>query len=405
MVGPTIKLTDSTIQRLQAPLSGSAEVPDHIVVGLRLRVGRIRKTWLVRKRIGAKVKNHILGHYPGLGLRDARDAARKWLEGIENGGAVRRVVTFDVLAEEFIRDHAKPKIRTWREVEARMKNHVLPHWKGKRIDAITRQGVQALVDGIAVNTEIAANRALANIKTIFQFALRRGYLDINPADAVVRPGKENVRDRWLDEGEIKAFWQATGTLGYPYRHYLRVLLLTGQRRTEVASMKWADLDLDKGEWILQAADTKAARQHLVPLSPAAIKVLGDVPRLAGKDGKPSPYVFTTGQNYIQSHAKAKALVDARMTAILEKEGRTLAHWQLHDLRRTMASHSTRLGVSEEIVGKILNHAPAKGVTGRHYNIYSYAPEKKHALEAWAAEVMRLVGEAAPGNVVSMRGRK
>lgn len=398
MGNPTIKLTDSTLQRLQAPPSGGIEVPDHIVIGLRLRVGRRRKTWLVRKRVGAKVKNHVLGHYPYLGLRDARDAAREWLEGIENGGTARRVVTFDVLVDEFIRDHAKPKIKTWREVDARMKNHVYPHWRGKRIDTITRQGVQALVDGIATHTEIAANRTLTNLKTIFQFALRRGYLDINPADAVVKPGKETARDRWLDEGEIKAFWQATGTLGYPYRHYLRVLLLTGQRRTEVASMKWADMDIDKGEWILQAADTKAARQHLVPLAAPVIKVLGDVPRIADKEGKPLPYVFTTGRNYIQSHAKAKALVDARMTAILEKEGRTPAHWQLHDLRRSMATHTTRLGVSEEIVGKILNHAPAKSVTGRHYNIYSYALEKKYALDTWASEVMRLVGEQKEGRI-------
>ena len=397
--GNTIKLSDSVIQRLRPTDPKGEEYPDHLVVGLRLRVGQLKKTWIIRKRVGSKVKNTVIGHYPKMGLLDARNAARDFLGIIEAGDTPpETAITFDKLVDRFIAEHAEPRTASWKLVKRRLETHVTPRWQGRKIDTIKRAMVQAVVDDIADKTPIQANRVLATLRTMFKFAMRKGLLEANPCEAVEKPGKENARDRFLDEAEITAFWQATDALGYPYKHYLRLLLLTGQRRTEVASMRWSDLDLDKGEWLLQAEDTKARRQHLIPLSAPALAILKTLP-VIGKEG----FVFTTGKSHIKGYSKPKEVLDALMANALEADGRRFKPWVLHDLRRTAATHMTRLGIPEHTVGKVLNHSAGPSVTARVYNIYSYSAEKRHALDTWAMEVMRLVGEAPAGNVVPLRG--
>ena len=127
-------------------------------------------------------------------------------------------------------------------------------------------------------------------------------------------------------------------------------------------------------WTIPAADTKAERRHAVPLSPVAMALLGGVPRIG-------PFVFTTrGKHPIASFAKMKGRLDAYLKA--SEPG--IQPWRLHDLRRTAAPHMVRPGAREEVVGRILNHA-VKGLTARVYALHSYGPEKRQALEAWAAQ--------------------
>jgi integrase len=172
-------------------------------------------------------------------------------------------------------------------------------------------------------------------------------------------------------------WKATEFLGYPFGPYVRLLALTAQRRTEVASMRWDNLDLDAGTWTIPAADTKGERRQLVPLSPSAVEILRALPHLG-------VHVFTTdGRSHMTSYAKLKSRLDAFIVAT----GGTIAAWRLHDLRRSAATHMVRLGVREEIVSRVLNHA-AEGVTARVYALHRYEPEKHHALCIWAEEIDR-----------------
>jgi integrase len=157
-------------------------------------------------------------------------------------------------------------------------------------------------------------------------------------------------------------------------------------------MRWDDVDLDAATWIIPAKETKSNRTHLVPLTQPVVKILTDLPRLG-------EFVFThDGETHVSGYAKAKARLDSFIAAA----GAKLAPWRLHDLRRTAATHMVRLGVSEEVVGRVLNHA-AKGVTAKVYALHTYAPEKRNALDRWAGELMRAVEGEPAGKVVPIRG--
>lgn len=384
-------LTDTKVSAIKPPTTGQQEYPDLKVTGLRLRVGAGgKKAWIVRRRIGAKVLNRKLGSYPELGLAAARKAAETLLASLEANGSTEAIDrTFGEVAEKWI-DAAKGKNSSWRLQERRLEMHVLPSWAGRKIASIRRADVRELLDGL--EGEVLPNRVLTVVKTIFRFALARDYIESSPVEGIEKPRPESSRDRVLKMDEIAALWREAALLGYPFGFYLRMLLLTAQRRSEVATMKWADIDLEAATWTIPGTDTKADRANLVPLSGPALEILCAVPQLG-------PFVFSTdGKTHFQAFSKGKAEIDRYLGAKAEP----LAQWRLHDLRRSAATHMVRLGVPELVVSRVLNHA-ATGVTGKVYALHSYAPEKRHALDAWAADVLRAVNGSMGGNVVALHG--
>jgi integrase len=197
---------------------------------------------------------------------------------------------------------------------------------------------------------------------------------------VTAPGKEQKRDRTLSDNEIKEIWEGCDELGSPFGPFVRALLLTAQRREEVATMKWADLDLEDDEptWTLPREATKADRAHGVPLAPAVVEILQSVPEVGS-------YVFSTGRRgdkAISGFSAAKRRID-KLTG--------LDGWTFHDLRRTAASGMARLNVPPHVLSRVLNHSPgnAEGVTAI-YNRHGYEPEKRQALDAWARHVQSLI---------------
>lgn len=383
-------LTDAKIKALKPPLSGQQEYPDHKVTGLRLRIGSSgKKTWTLRRRVGPRVINKKLGNYPGMGLASARTAAEKALAAIERDGSTEAIDrTFGAVAAHWL-EKVKDRNKSWRLQERRIEMHVLPTWRDRRISEIKRADVRELVDGI--EGDVLPNRVLTIVKTIFRHALAQDWIDASPVEGISKPKEESERDRVLDMGEIARVWKASELLGYPLGNYIRMLMLTGQRRSEVGAMRWADVDKDGAAWTLRAAGTKSDRAHVVPLSAPALAILDAVPQIG-------PFVFTTdGESSIGSFAKAKQRLDQFLAAM----GDSLEPWTLHDLRRSAATHMVRLGVSVEIVGRVLNHA-ATGVTRKVYALHDFAPEKRLALEKWAAEILRSVEGKAPDKVVKIR---
>lgn len=383
------RLTDSIVKAIKTPIEGRAEYPDDLVTGLRLRVGGSgRKAWIVRTRAGGKPINKTLGTYPLLSLNAARDTARDFLRDITKNGAPQVARTFDDLAVHWIEHIAKPKNRSWQLQKRRLEIHVLPKWKGRDLGSIRRGDVRDLVEGI--EGDVAPNRALTLVRTLFRYAMSRDWIDVSPAEAIDKPKQESARDRFLDMDEVRRIYGAADLLGYPFGGYIKMLFLTGQRRTEVAAMRWDEFDLDAGTWKLGSTGTKSARAHLVPLSPQAVALLRTAPRLG-------EYVWTNdGRSHVSGYAKAKM----RLDGFLEADGGKLEPWRLHDIRRTVATHMVRLGVSETIVGRVLNHA-AQGVTAKVYALHSYEPEKRSSLTRWAAEIERAVAGASAGNVVEL----
>lgn len=383
-------LTDTKVAAIKPPASGQVEHPDNKITGLRLRVGATgKKTWIMRRRVGAKVINKKLGTYPAMSLAGAREAGANMIEALERDGGTEGLDrTFGEVAATWIDKVAKERNDLWRSQERQLELHVYPAWKDRKLASIKRRDVRELIDRL--EGKVLPNRILALVRVIFRWALSRDMIEASPVDGMEKPKEETQRDRWLSMEELARIWRVAPLLGYPFGPYLKVLILTGQRRGEVAGMRWADVDLDAGTWALSAADTKAERAHLVPLSAPVVEALKELPRFG-------EYVFTTtGKTPVSGFAKMKGQLDA----YLASRDEAIAPWRLHDLRRTTATHLVRLGVTETVVGRVLNHAPV-GVTAQVYALHSYAAEKRHALDTWAAEIDRTINGERGGNVVRM----
>jgi integrase len=379
-------LTDTKIAAIKPPEKGQQEHPDHKVTGLRLRVGAGgAKTWTLRRRVRDKVLNRKLGTYPAMKLATARIAAEKLIEALERDGSTAGIDrTFRAAAEAWIEAKKRPD-----GIRRQLELHVLPEWGERKLGDIKRAEVRELIQGL--EGEVLPNRVLATIKTIYGYAISQDWVETSPADRIEPPKKEKPRDRFLSMDEVARVWDASGLLGYPVGPWVRMLLLTAQRRSEVANMRWVDLDLDAATWTLPASETKAKRAHLVPLAPAAMEIIRAMPEVGD-------YVFsTTASGPINGFAKSKRKLDTW----LESKGQGLDEpWRFHDLRTTASTHLARLGFLKEIRSRVLNHA-VEGVTDRHYTPYDFAPQKRQALEAWAAEVDRAVTGERGDNVVSI----
>jgi integrase len=223
----------------------------------------------------------------------------------------------------------------------------------------------------------------------------RGLRDATPAARLKAPTRENRRDRVLSDYEIKAIWDAADRLGYPFGPMFHMLLITGQRRNEVARMRWSDIHLDERLWTIPREVTKSDRTHVVPLSPLAFEILGSLPRFNGD------YVFTStyGQKPVSGYSRAKQRAEKTLNEVREREGLPpLPDWRLHDFRRTVATSMAGSGIAGDIIARVLNHAP-RGVTAQIYNRHSYLPEKTRALQAWGKRLQLIVGSHGSGDKV------
>jgi integrase len=232
-----------------------------------------------------------------------------------------------------------------------------------------------------------ANRTHANLSRFFSWCLERDRLDISPVANVKAPGVEVARDRILSDDEIEAVWRAWDTMGWPFGAAFKLLLLTGQRRDEVARLEWENVDFEGRLWTLPRTATKSNRLHEVPLSDVALEILAASPRT-------SQYIFSTnGTSPISGFSHAKRRCD-------DLSG--IHNWRLHDLRRTAASGMARLGVAPHVVEKVLAHVGGtiSGVAAV-YNRHRYSEEKRCALGVWASK-LREITEGPADNVVPLR---
>ena len=217
----------------------------------------------------------------------------------------------------------------------------------------------------------------------------------NPCVLVSRPKRAAVRDRVLKPEELRWFWAATEQIGEPFGVLLKLLLLTGCRREEVAGMRWQELSEDGTTWTIPSARTKNWREHIVPLPPLARDLLGGVKRIEGA------FVFTaTGKASVSSFSRVKTRLDGLMLKAAQEQARAagsdpnavgIPPWRLHDLRRTCATGMAGIGIQPHVVEACLNHVSgAKAGVAGTYNVHSYSAEKTTALERWAAHVEGIV---------------
>jgi integrase len=249
---------------------------------------------------------------------------------------------------------------------------------------IKRSDVTPIWDKLQTRPAIA-RLTHATLRKLFRWAVGRGDLDRSPLEGVEAPPPVPARERVLSDGEIALIWSGCDELDYPFAGLFRLLLLTGQRREEVASLQWAELSRDEALWVLPSNRSKNKKLHLVPLSSLSLKLLDE---LAGGDRWPAKgLVFsTTGKTPVSGFSKAKRRLDEYILS-RAGEGALLEPWRLHDLRRTVATGLQRLGVRFEVTEAVLNHVSGSraGIAGV-YQRHDWREEKKRALDAWAAHV-------------------
>ena len=283
------KLTDAYIRKkIQPPTQGQDDHFDTLVAGFAVRVGKTgTRSFTVLYRVGGRppVRRLTLGRYPTKSLADAREEAKEALAKAERNidpaderRATRKAGTFGELVSQYISRYAKRQKRTWREDERLLNKH-FASWLRRPANSITRQNVIAVIEEVADRgTPYAANRCLSVVRKLFKWAVEKGLLDATPVVNVTPPARETERDRVLSDEEITTLWTAWDKQGWPFGHVFKLLLLLGQRRSEVAGMKWSDLDLKNAVWTLPAEATKSRRSHECPLPPLALEIINSVPR-------------------------------------------------------------------------------------------------------------------------------
>jgi integrase len=341
-------------------------------------------------RSGGRLRRLTLGTYPTLSLADARQQAMAARHTVALGGdpagekqALRTTPTVTDLATQYLEIYAKVHKKTWRDDARLLAKEVLPVWGTRKAYEIRRRDVIALLDHLVERgAPVQANRILALVRKLFNWAISRELIEANPCLQVQTPSKAHQRDRVLSDDEIRTVWTACDQLGSLYASYFRLLLLTAQRGGELRTMRWEGVDLATGWWTIPAQQTKNGLAHRVPLSPPAQTILHALQATP----QASPWVFPSPRWPQQQpcrvkHIAVRLVACARVTFIP------------HDLRRTAASHMTSMGIPRLVVAKILNHVEP-GVT-RIYDRHSYDAEKRQALEVWGRKVMALVtGETA-----------
>jgi integrase len=222
----------------------------------------------------------------------------------------------------------------------------------------------------------AADRARSILSTFFVWAIGEGLVEANPVLNTNKATTPTRRDRVLNDSELAAVWQAS--TNDDFGRIVRLLILTGQRRTEVAGIRWNEIDAQAAMWTIPATRMKNRRGHEVPLSRASLSVLEDAPVRAGRE-----LVFGDGVGAFSGFSRAKAAMDRRI-------GDAVGDWSLHDLRRTVSTGMNSIGVMPHIVEEVLSHVSShKGGVAGNYNWAAYRPEKRDALDRWALQVLRL----------------
>ena len=401
---PVKRLTAVFVENLRSVNGSRVEYADEITKGLHLRIGNgAHKSWSVIYRVGGRKARMTLGTFPALSLAGARIAALAVIAKAQAGDDpiaerrekdVRYGETVEVIGRMWVEQHAKLNNRSWRSQERQLELYVYPKFGRRAISSLKRRDIIDLIDEIALtgreqNEKLplkigsrresqggntVADNVLKVFRSVLNWALSKDKLTANPASGVRAPHKAEARERTLSDEEIKAVWQGAQTLGYPFGSHLLLCLLTGQRRTEVAQMRWEEVQGDI--WAIPSSRTKGKRAHLVPLSPATRAVLDTCPRF---DEGTFILSTTLGRRPISGFSKAKTTVAS-----------SVEDWRCHDLRRTCATGMARLGVLGEIISRILNHATPSGVTNAHYNHYEYMAEKRDALDRWGKRVLEII---------------
>lgn len=395
-------LSPQFIKAMEPPASGNRVEWDTQERGLGVRItAGGHRAFVLRYVVQGRERRMTLGEYPTLTLTAAREIARarkgevvKGADPLDAREAQRTALTLERTVERYVAERVpEQKARTQLETRRALEKQWEP-LHPLALGGITRGQVAARLSEIAQTSgPVAANRARAQLSALYRWAISEGMAEANPV-AGTNKREEKPRERVLGNDELRAIWQACSD--DDHGRIVRLLLLTGQRREEIAAMAWSELSLERVLWTMPGARTKNGRPHEVPLSDATAAILGAVQKRPGRD-----LLFGEGEGPFSGWSHCKARLDERIAAARGKAaGRNKpvkedhpTPWVLHDLRRTAVTGMAELGVPPHVIEAIVNHVSGHkaGVAGV-YNRATYAAEKRQALQRWADHVTALAAD-------------
>jgi integrase len=386
------KITMKTVEQLQR----GTRVWDTVVQGFGVRRQKDGAYYYLRfRRNGVQYMRSIGRHGSPWTPELARNEAKKLLGlAVSGNDPFTKSVPAEAFGHEVRRYLTKRKSalkrRTFEELERHLTNHALPLHRLRLSELDRRTIALRLAEVETASGPTARNRVRASLSTFFNWAVREGLLNANPVTGTARADERGARERVLTQEELAGLWSVLPAEGNgQFADIVRLLLLTGQRREEIGSLRWSEVDPDRGLIILPSERTKNRRQHEVPLSRQALAILERQPNRKGRE-----HIFGIGEAGFSGWSNCKARLDRailtkRKTA--DRRAKSLPSWHLHDLRRTAATGMAELGVLPHIIEAILNHVSGHkaGVAGI-YNRAKYADEMRSALQRWADHIDALI---------------
>jgi integrase len=360
--------------------------------GLRIRRlsgGRIARSWIIQYRQHGHTRRMIIADAEKVTAAPARERARKLLAAVELGGdpqgekCDRRAKDTNSLRSvisDFIAQKTKVKPSTLRMLRGYLEGPAQgPYLKplhGMPIDRVTRKDIAARLLAVAKATgEPTAIALRAKLSGLFGWAMEMGLCEVNPVIGSYRPPQQKTRERVLKDAELRSIWRALGD--DDYGRVIKLLILTGCRREEIAGMAWCEFD--QGTWTLPAARSKNGRPHALPVTDLMQEIVDAVPHRAGND-----LLFGyRGKRGFGDWSKCKRALDDKLD---------LPKWVIHDLRRSVATGmGNNLGIQPHVVEEILNHQSGhkRGVAGI-YNRSPYEREVRAGMALWCDHIRALI---------------
>lgn len=372
---PKVTLTEITLKSLPLPDSGQTTYWDASTSGFGVRVSQGgSKSFVVVH--GVNRQRETLGRYPTITLKQARARAKTLLAEITLGTQQNRTVSYREARELFLEAcEAKNKKNTVDYYRKRLDTHF--RFGRKRLDEITRMDIQSRIRKIKTSPS-EQNHAFVVIRTLMNWALREQYIEQSPIAAMKPPAKPKARDHMLSEYELLQVFRSAQTHPYPFGPIVSLLILTGQRRSEISSLEWTWIDQEQRIITIPASATKNKRVHTLPYGDLVEAALKDIPEVG-------PYLFPSRSDkgtVFNGWGKCKARFDQRIDNV--------ASYTLHDLRRTFATTHAKIGTPIHVTEKLLNHVSGtiSGVAAI-YNRHSYIGEMRTSIEAYDGYLAKL----------------
>jgi integrase len=356
---------------------------------VRRRAGVVTKTWLVQRKKNRRCYRITFGSTDIITIDAARKKAVRELAAIalgEDPAADRRATAaknerkLSALVAQYLEGKKRGvRAKTLAEVSRYLQGDYFKSLHNVPVHEIDRGRVSRCIEAVERERGApTAREARQCLSGFFSWAMQMAEAPANPVIGSWKPPTIKPRDHVLADGELSAIWRACN--GDDAGRVIRLLILTGCRRSEVGGMAWSELDLERDTWTIPASRSKNGREHKLPVMPAMRSIIETVPHVAGRD-----------QLFGVRHALGFSLWNESKKALNQRLGDSVRPWRLHDIRRSVATGMAKLGTLPHVIECVLNHQSGfRSGVGGVYNLNPYEREVRAALGLWEDHIRSLV---------------